>query len=133
MAARQAASALHGRTGCPCRHTPSNERAMRKLHAVLAIALCGSTSVASAQQVNTRAALNGILATSATENFETFSGIGFGGAAYLNVTTLDNSTNTAFGYGVSTPGVQFVGGNIQLNAAGYYGSSSYNIDASGTA
>ncbi len=87
-------------------------------------------SLGSAQQVTTRVQLNGILPSSVTETFNSFT-IGSGNAVGLNSGILDNSTGSPYG-GPVLPGVRFSASGLQMDGPNYYGSPSNDLLAVGS-
>jgi hypothetical protein len=109
----------------------------RSINVALLVALA-VPALGSAQQVNTRTQLNGILTSSATEGFESFTMPGSGPPPFLNAgplgtLVLDNSTISPFG-GPVVSGIRFsttARSGLQMNGPGYYGGVSNNINANG--
>jgi len=92
----------------------------------IAVALVGLSSNLVAQQVSSRAALNGLLSSS---TIETFSGIpvGFGGQAIVSGPSVNNATDARFVAGVTYtsagPATGF-GSNLYVPGNGYFGFAS---------
>lgn len=107
-----------------------------RFNGLVLFAALATPLLATAQQVTTRSQLNGILTSSVTENFESFTVPGsppFLNAGPLGTLVLDNTTITPFGGSVA-PGVRFsttARSGLQMNGAGYYGGVSNNINANG--
>ncbi len=97
---------------------------------LLVLAALAVPSLASAQQVTSRAQLNSILTSSVTEGFDAFT-IGNGNAVPLASNVLDNSTVSAFG-GPVAAGIQFSGRGLQMNGPNWYGSASNQLLAVGS-
>lgn len=97
---------------------------------LLVLAALAVPSLASAQQVTSRAQLNSILTSSVTEGFEAFN-IGNAYAVPLPSSVLDNSTVSAFG-GPVAPGVRFSSSGLQMNGPNWYGSASNQLLAVGS-
>lgn len=109
-------------------HGPTNMRA-RQLS--LAIILCAAPLALPGQRVNSRVALNALLAPGAlTEGFESLI-TAQGTAHWISIPVLNATTNVpGHGTGMVLPGLQISaggGGNLQVNGAGYFGSSSVSI------
>lgn len=103
---------------------------MVKRISVLFVA-AGFATIASAQQIGTRAQLNTILGGGGTtDNFETYTGLG-SGAVNLGITHLDSTTVVnGQGPGLVNSGASYdsVGNNgLQWNGAGYFGQTSQDF------
>lgn len=94
---------------------------MQKRILMLALLLIAG-SAAHAQQIFTRGQLNSLLASSTTDDFETFA-VGDSAASYMTLSALDHTTVlNGQGPGLVNPGSTYLfpGGNIQWNGNNYY-------------
>lgn len=101
---------------------------------ILVVSAVAASSLAGAQQINTRAALNALLVSSTTDDFESFA-IGVGGAVNLDVSILDSSSiANGQGPGLVNPGAKYSDPSstqLQWNGDQYFGLNTKTLLSNG--